>query len=90
VPGASGHGWHFDPLPGQAMLHCTASGRPQSISGLFALLQCSKGCLQSKLFASSTDLGGVSIRSRDAAFGSVRHPPAVPDQATRLNTSFSQ
>ena len=43
VPGASGHGWRFDPLPGQAVLHCTASGRPQIIPGLFALLQCSKG-----------------------------------------------
>jgi hypothetical protein len=43
VPGASGHGWRFDPLPGQAVPYCTASGRPQIISGLFALLQCSKG-----------------------------------------------
>jgi hypothetical protein len=70
------------------MLHCTASGRPQSISGLFALLQCSKGCLQVKVIASSTDLRGVSIRVGDAAEGSVRHPPTVPDQATRLTKSI--
>jgi len=33
----------FRSVARQAMLHCTASGRPQIISGLFALLQCSKG-----------------------------------------------
>jgi len=61
VPGASGHGWRFDPLPGQAELNCTASGRPQIISGLFALLQCSKGAN-----------GAIALRLTRMAAGRIR------------------
>ena len=55
VPGASGHGWRFVPLPGQAMLQCTRLRKAQNYTGSFCTAS-----MQHK------PLPGVALRRFDA------------------------